>query len=163
MKIPLLFTAFLVLSSTAFAIPDSFGGFFINPAGARLEDVANRKATWEPNGELKGKWGLWKESDNHDTSLEIQRLEMRAIVFGVEAKQVTVHKRDNRNVRFEIHYPASEQNPGRTTRQVLANIRAWSGADLSPQNPAIAFENLEVSIGRLSDGGLQVFLEPRNS
>ncbi|MEM1296894.1 MAG: hypothetical protein AAGH89_16130 [Verrucomicrobiota bacterium] len=164
MKTPIVVSAFAVLSAAVvFAIPDTIGGFFINPAGVRLEEFANRESTWEANGGLKGKWGMWNETDNDDTSLEIQRLEMRAVVFGVEAQQVTVHKRDNRNVRFEIRYSADSQNPGRITRQVLANIRAWSGKEISSQNPSMTTGHLEVRIGTLRDGGLQVFLEPRDS
>lgn len=163
MKTPFLLFSVLAISSVVFAIPDTIGGFFINPAGVRLEDFANRASTWEANGQVKGKWGAWKEADNDDTSLEIQRLEMRAIVFGVEANQVTVHKRDNRNVRFEIRYAADSENPGRTTRQVLANIGAWGGEEISAQNPSVKTGNLQISIGTLQNGGLQVFLEPSDS
>ncbi len=151
---------FFCLPGFAGAIPDTFGNFFINPAGMRLEDFANQASTWGPNAQIKGKWGIWNESSNPDTSVEFQRLEMRAIVFGVEAKQVTVQKRNNRPVRFEVHFAEDPRKPGRTTRQVLANIRAWSGKEISEQKTAMAFENVRIQIGRLADGGLQVYLEP---
>ena len=42
------------------AIPNSVGGGgvpFINPAGMRLEDFANREEMWKPDFQLKGRLG----------------------------------------------------------------------------------------------------------
>ena len=122
----------LLISLDVRAIPNTFGGF-INPAGMRLEDFAARDVIWKPNAELKGNWELWKDARVTDSSIELLHLKMSAIVFGVSAKEVTVQRRDNSILQFQIVFKPGDKikDLGKLKRVLKTNASQWSGSSAS--------------------------------
>ena len=114
------------------AIPNTFGGF-INQAGMRLEDFAARKAMWEPNADLKGTWELWKDEAVTDPAIELFRLKLNAVVFGVTASEVTVQRKDDRIIQFQVVFEPSDRKTSldKLDRTLKTNASLWSGASAS--------------------------------
>lgn len=129
----LLFSCF---TYSARAIPNQFGGTtsFINPAGMRLEDFVAQNGIWQANAELKGAWELWNDESVTDSSIELLHLAMPAIVFGVASSEVTLQRKDDRILSFQVVF--EPQKPERRElaklgRTVRRNASVWSGGDAS--------------------------------
>lgn len=127
-----LFFLCLFVSHNVRGIPNTFGGFggFINPAGMRLEDFAAQKKIWNPRAELKGTWELWKDDSVTDTTIELLHLKMSALVFGVPASEVTVQRKDDKILQFQVVFEPYDKikDFDRLSKMVKTNASLWSGS-----------------------------------
>lgn len=114
------------------AIPNQFGAnTFINPAGMRLEDFAAQPDIWKQNQELKGTWEMWSDESVTDSTVEVLHLTMPAIVFGVQASEVTVQRRDQQILKFKVVFKPNKQIDDfrKLKRVIKTNASVWSGGD----------------------------------
>ena len=148
------------------AIPNQIGGIglpFINPAGMRLEDFANRKAMWLDDAVLKGDWEMWTDTALDDATVELLRLKNHATVYGLGAAEVLLQRRDNRPLRFEVKFSTKDESaPGKTRDQLIANINAWTGSSLELKNSigSLDHENIAVKVDATRNNEVRLILEP---
>ena len=114
----------------ASAIPTNFGGF-INPAGMRLEDFSAQEKTWKADAHLPGKWENWHDDSITDSGIELLRLDMPALVFGVPAKSVIVHRRNMQIEKIEVVFEPDRKTGdlGKLERILKRNAMTWSETD----------------------------------
>ena len=137
MKTPLTAAgAAVILCATAFiqpasAIPTNIGAGFINPAGMRLEDFAAQEKTWKSGAQLPGKWEHWHDDAITDSGIELLRLNMPALVFGVNAKAVIVHRRNMQVEKIEVIFQPDQKSGdlGKLEKVLQRNATTWSGDD----------------------------------
>ena len=150
------------------AIPTNIGGFFINPANSRLEDFANQQALWKAEVPLKGDWTMWNDRSVTDSSIEVQRLAMRAIVFGREASLVTVQKQHDRPLRFVIRYAQEDEKRDlKLVRETLIrNAALWADQD-APESgdamPKIKHEHLVIEFAKPKEDHFDIVLSPAST
>ena len=149
------------------AVPQQVGAIgvvpFINPAGMRLEDFANRKAMWQEDAALKGEWELWSDSRIKDSTIELLQLKNSATVYGLEAVQVVLQRRDNRPLQFQVRFSTEgESAPGKTRDQLVTNIDAWTGGSLELKNSigSIRHENIDVKVDATRNNEVVLTLKP---
>jgi len=124
--------AAVILCATSFiqpasAIPTNFGGF-INPAGMRLEDFSAQEKTWKSGAHLPGKWETWHDESVTDSGIELLRLNMSALVFGVPAKAVVVHRRNMQVEKIEVVFEPDKSTGDldKLDRILKRNAATWS-------------------------------------
>ena len=147
------------------AIPNQVGaiGAFINPAGMRLEDYANREVTWKPNTELKGTWEMWTDTAVDDSTVELLKLKEQATVYGITALEVVLQRRDSRALRFEVKFSTEgESSPGKTRDQLIANIIGWTGTsfELKDSVGSVNHEHITVKVDARRKGEVRLILAP---
>lgn len=111
-------------------IPNEFNTTaFITPAGMRLEDYAAQKEIWIPRARLIGEWEMWRDDSVADSTIEVLRLNMPAIVFGVPAAEVTVQRRDDQILQFQVAFQPYERIDDfeKLTQIVRRNASLWAG------------------------------------
>jgi hypothetical protein len=121
-------------AGAAIAIPQTFGignGFF-GATGQQFEDFAI--AAVGPGAELKGKWAPVRGGDGK------RRLDVTAVVFGVQASEVTAETSANGGTKYRVLYRAADDRKrGRQAaslrERVAAGIRSYTGADAGKPVP----------------------------
>ena len=122
------------------AIPNQIGsigvGPFINPAGMRLEDFAALPATWVAGAKLPGDWEMWHDTAVNDSGVELLRLKHTATVFGVQATDVIVYRRNMKVEKFQIVFQPDKKNGdlGKLEKLLQANASTWSDAASAPDS-----------------------------
>lgn len=131
---PSMAGAAILLCAIAFiqpasAIPSTFGGF-INPAGMRLEDFSAQEKTWKSGAHLPGKWENWHDDSVTDSGVELLRLNMSALVFGLPAKAVIVHRRNMQVEKIEVIFEPDKKSGdlGKLEKILKRNAATWSDA-----------------------------------
>jgi hypothetical protein len=127
-----IFTCATFLANPAGAIPNQIGGVgFINPAGMRLEDFAALPGTWETDAKLKGDWEMWSDPAVSDTAIELLHLKNSAVVFGVNAADVTLQRKDSRVHQFRIVFRPDQKSRDldRLIKVLRTNAALWADAD----------------------------------
>ena len=110
----------------ASAIPTSFGGFF-GLAGMQLEDFIALPDTWKPGAELKGTWEPGKAPEGSDSSVELQHLTVSALIFGLEASEVTVQRRGDHILQFDaVLKPGKGSSLGQLEKTLRRNLEVWA-------------------------------------
>lgn len=135
---PIPAIAFAIAAATVFAaspppalgIPNVVTGGFFNMAGMRFEDFAKRPQTWKQDAPLEGKWEIWNDPAITGRDIELLKLSLSAIVFGVPASEVTAQRREGQNVRFSVVFrPDSPGEASRLVQTVRTNAATWAGGD----------------------------------
>lgn len=131
-KLGLVFGVVLILIGEVVAIPNSTGVTTFNfRANMRLEDFVAREVVWQEDAKLAGDWELWKDDEVKDSSIEVLHLLNSAIVFGVEAEEVTVQRRDNQILAFKLVFePKKKQTIDQLQATLQRNASVWSGEKL---------------------------------
>ncbi len=116
-----------VLAGAAVAIPQTFGNGFFGSIGKPFEDVA--VAAVAQGGEMKGTWAPVRGKEG------TQRLDMTAVVFGVQASEVTEVKSGNGAAKYHVLYRAADDKKrgkqNATLRErVESGIRTYTGAEV---------------------------------
>jgi len=147
------------------AIPNSVGAIgFINPAGMRLEDFANRREMWQAGAELKGDWEMWHDESITDSTIELLHLKNEATVFGIKANSVTLQRRDELPLQIEVTFSTAEEpRPGKLRHQLITNINAWSGGELSADQSIADHEFVTIHLGDIVDHQIPVTLRPKRA
>ena len=103
-------------------------------AGMRLEDFAALPAAWEAGAELPGDWEMWHDASVTDSGIELLRLKNTATVFGVQAADVIVHRRNMKVEKFQIVFQPDKKTSdlGKLVKLLRTNGSTWSeGASAS--------------------------------
>lgn len=118
----------LIPTSSSFAIPTNFGGGgFINPAGMRFEDFAARADSWKQKADLKAPWERWNDSSITDTSIEVIKMSLDALVFGLPADQVLAYRKDETVHRFVVGFrPGKDRTLTDLDSAVRRNLGVWA-------------------------------------
>ena len=99
MKTILSVLASVAFTLQAFGIPQTFNNnnnpFFLQ-AGMPFEQAAGQPGAFEPGAELKGEWAPMQ--GKKDTL----RLKLEAVVFGIQASEITAEKSGDRVTKFRV-------------------------------------------------------------
>jgi hypothetical protein len=149
------------------AIPNQIGAIgaipFVNPAGMRLEDYANRKPMWQDDAVLKGEWEMWTDTTLDDSTIELLRLKNSAVVYGLDAMEVLLQRRDNQPLRFHVKFSTEgESVPGKTRDQLITNINAWTGGSLELKDSvgSLNHEHIAVKFDATRRNEVRIIFEP---
>lgn len=129
-----LLSGLLLPVDFSIAIPNNFGGGgFINPAGMRFEDFAALPDSWAPKADLKAPWERWSDDTVDDTSVEIIKMSLGAIIFGIPADEVVAYRKDEAVQRFVVGFRPTEDRPIKQLESaVRRNLGIW--ADSGKEN-----------------------------
>ncbi|NNE90554.1 MAG: hypothetical protein HKN23_02810 [Verrucomicrobiales bacterium] len=144
-------------TSSLQALPNSVGGLFINPAGMRFEEFGARKLTWEPNAKLLADWELWTADNARQPNVEVLKLKQKAIVFGLEASEVTVHRKDNQVLKFNVFF-----GPGTEVEKIEKNIGLWADGKWDQVANTINHGAVTLKLSQVK-GGTHVEFLPKQS
>jgi len=113
----------LLLVVTAWSIPQTFGGnTFARSAGASFEQFASDPAAWNSGAGLKGHWAAQGDALTLTDS---------AVVFGVEADQITAQRLDGQVQSFRVAFrnrgKQGSRKPVDLLAQLTANLRTFTG------------------------------------
>ncbi|MGY8643263.1 MAG: hypothetical protein ACKVJU_19480 [Verrucomicrobiales bacterium] len=125
------------------AIPNSVGGFQ-NPAGMRFEEFAIKPDSWKRDAKLLGTWEMWSDSSvKFSENIEVLKLSLSAVVFGVKAEEVTVYRHDKIVQKFRVDF----EDDAKTTSSLKTNLGVWADGEWDAAGKQIKNRGTTISLG----------------
>ncbi|MDC0311701.1 hypothetical protein OAM04_00605 [bacterium] len=133
------------------AIPNSVGGFQ-NPAGMRFEEFAIKPDSWKRDAKLLGTWEIWSDSSiKSSENIEVLKLSLSAIVFGLKAEEVTAYRKEETVQKFRVDFA----DGAKTTSSLKTNLGLWADGEWNAAGTQIKTDGTTISLG---EGNLVEFV-----